>query len=422
MDKQLYEDLIHYLTTLTYPDGYNEQRKTHLKRISTQYLIKNTQLYRQTKDGLCRVIQREQVEMLLFNLHKDMTGAHLGVEAVYNKLHERYFWPNMYDDVKEYIKNCDACQRRGPVNRKEMMIPIKVKAPFHRVGIDIKGPLPITSNNNRYIIVAMDYFTKWPEAKAIADIKAETVAKFIYEEIICRHGTPEELLSDRGLSFMNQVVDQLCTKFQVKHRLTSPYRPQTNGMIERFNRTLGECIAKLINDNDKEWDEYISSVLFAYRTMKHKSTGYSPFYLMYGRQAKLPVELKVETICDSEKDMEEAILDRVATIHKMEIDQQDVLINIEQGQQKAKDRHDDQRVAQRLKISDKVLVERTWKRKDMSAKLENQWMGPYYIHDVIGYNNYKLRSMDGQLIKGTIHGNRLKIYNEHLDDPLVIIR
>ena len=221
---------------------------------------------------------------------------------------------------------------------------------------------------------------------------------------------------------MNQVVDQLCTKFQVKHRLISPYRPQTNGMIERFNRTLGECIAKLINDNDKEWDEYISSVLFAYRTMKHKSTGYSPFYLMYGRQAKLPVELKVETICDSEKDMEEAILDRVVTIHKMEIDQQDVLINIEQRQQKAKDRHDDQRVAQRLKISDKVLVERTWKRKDMSAKLENQWMGPYYIHDVIGYNNYKLRSMEGQLIKGTIHGNRLKIYNKHLNDPLMIVR
>ena len=120
---------------------------------------------------------------------------------------------------------------------------------------------------------------------------------------------------------MNQVVDQLYAKFQVKHLLTSPYRPQTNGMIERFNQTLGECIAKLVNNNDKERNEYISSVLFAYRTMKHKSTGYSPFYLIYGRQAKLPVELKVETICDSKKNMEKAILDRVAMIHKIEIDQ-----------------------------------------------------------------------------------------------------
>ena len=207
----------------------------------------------------------------------------------------------MYEDVKEYVKNCDVCQKRRPVNRKEMLILIKVKAPFHRVGIDIKGPLPITTNNNHYIIVAMDYFTKWPEARAIVDIKAETVAKFIYEEIICRHGIPEELLSDRELSFMNQIVDQLCAKFQVKHRLTSLYRLQTNGMIERFNRTLSECIAKLVNDNDKEWDEYINSILFAYRTIKHKSTGYSLFYLMYGRQAKLPVELKIEIICDSKK-------------------------------------------------------------------------------------------------------------------------
>ena len=89
-----------------------------------------------------------------------MTEAYLSIEAVYNKLHERYFWPNIYDDVKEYIKNCDACQKREPMNRKEMLIPIKVKAPFYRVGIDIKGPLLITSDNNRYIIIAIDYFTK----------------------------------------------------------------------------------------------------------------------------------------------------------------------------------------------------------------------------------------------------------------------
>ena len=177
-----------------------------------------------------------------------MTGAHLGIETVYNKAKDRYYWPQMFEDIREYIKNCDNCQRRGPITRKEPLQLILVKSPFHRVGLDIKGPLPITKSGNRYIIVAMDYFTKWPEARAIKDIKAETVAKFLYEEVICRHGAPEEILTDRGASFMNQVVDQLCQKFQTKHRLTSPYRPQTNGMVERFNRTIGECLAKLVYD------------------------------------------------------------------------------------------------------------------------------------------------------------------------------
>ena len=94
---------------------------------------------------------------------------------------------------------------------------MKIGQPFHKIGIDIKGPLPITKEGNRYIIVAMDYLTKWPEAKAIKNMKAETVVEFIYKEIICRHGTPLEILSDRGKSFMNQVVDNLCDKFQTKH-------------------------------------------------------------------------------------------------------------------------------------------------------------------------------------------------------------
>ncbi|CAI2186286.1 8379_t:CDS:2 [Funneliformis geosporum] len=107
----------------------------------------------------------------------------------------------MFEDIRKYVKNCDNCQRRGPTVRKEPLQPILVKAPFHRVGLDIKGPLPVTKNGNRHIIVTMDYFTKWPEARAIKDIKVETV--------ICQHDAPEEILTDRGMSFMNQVVDQL---------------------------------------------------------------------------------------------------------------------------------------------------------------------------------------------------------------------
>ena len=179
-----------------------------------------------------------------------MTGAHLGVD----KIKERYYWPKMYNDIKIYIESCDNCQRRGKTKRREELLPLKIGGPFDKIGIDIKGPLPVTQKGNRYIIVAMDYFTKWPEARAIPNAKAETVAKFLFEEIISRHGVPKEILSDRGTSFNNALINEICDKYQTKHRLTSAYRPQTNGMVERFNRTIGESLAKLVidKDNNKE--------------------------------------------------------------------------------------------------------------------------------------------------------------------------
>ena len=282
MNEQTYRDLVQYLDALTVPDHYNSTQKAKIHRTSAHYILQNNLLYRRTQGGFKRVILREQVESILYHLHQDLNAAHLEIDAVFEKVKERYYWPQMFEDIRNYINTCDTCQRRGSQQRVEPLIPIKVKSPFYRIGIDIKGPLPRTEQGNRYIIVAMDYFTKWPEAKAIENIHAETVAKFIYEEIICRHGVPQEILSDRGTSFVNQIIDKLCENYQTKHRLTSPYRPQTNGMVERFNRTLGECIAKLVNSENKEWDQLVDATLFAYRTKKHSTTGFTPFYLVYG--------------------------------------------------------------------------------------------------------------------------------------------
>ena len=358
MDEQLYQDLIHYLTTLTFMDGLTDKRKTHIRRISTQYICKNNVLYRNTKEGIRKVILPKQVEPILYHLHRDMSGAHLGVDAVIGKIKDRYYWPQLGEDVKEYIRSCDICQRRGPQQRREELIPIKIQGPFHRIGIDIKGPLPVTSNGNRYIVIAMDYFSKWPEAKAIPNMKAETVAKFIYEDIICRHGVPQEILSDRGTSFVNKIISELCQNYQTKHRLTSAYRPQTNGMVECFNRTLGECIAKLVNDNNKEWDQFVDAVLLAYRTKRHKTTSKTPFYLVYGREATLPLDLKIpNNIKESEDD---PMLERIyQLIIELEDTHIEVSQRIESEQQKQKQVYDQQGISEKLKIGDQVLVERT---------------------------------------------------------------
>src|SRR6266480_106051 len=195
----------------------------------------------------------------------------------------------MYENTKEYVKFCDNYQRRGQKGEKSYLNPIEVGEPFERIGIDFVGPLEKTRRRNRYILMVTDYLTKWPEAKAMKDTTATNVVKFIYKVIICRHGCPKIILSDRGTHFKNKLVEELCEKFEIKHKLSAPYYPQTNGLVERFNRTLCESLAK-VSEKENQWDEHIESVLFAYRTIKHNTTKKTPFYMVYGREAILPIE------------------------------------------------------------------------------------------------------------------------------------
>ncbi|GBC08621.1 hypothetical protein RclHR1_08260008 [Rhizophagus clarus] len=286
MNEQTYRVLVQYLDALTVSDHYSSTQKAKIHRISSHYILQNNLLYRRIQNGFKRVILHKQIESIFYHLHQDLNAAHLEIDAVFEKVKEHYYWPQMFEDIKNYINICDTYQRRGSQQRVEPLIPIKV-----------------------YIIVAMDYFTKWPEAKAIENIHAETVAKFIYEEIIYK----------------------LCENYQTKHRLTSPYRPQTNGMVECFNRTLGE-------------------------TKKHSTTGFTSFYLVYRRQVTLPIDLKLPNI--QEKDEQNPLLARLyRLIENLETDRQEVIDIIDREQQKQKEQHNQQRISVKLKIGDKVLVE-----------------------------------------------------------------
>ena len=123
----------------------------------------------------------------------------------------------MYEDIKAYVKACDSCQCRGESSKNNELHPILPHSPFYQIGIDFVGPLPITPQGNRYIIVAVDMFTKWPEAKAVKEATASQVAQFIYEDIICRHGCPIKILTDHGTHFNNVMIKELMEKFRIKH-------------------------------------------------------------------------------------------------------------------------------------------------------------------------------------------------------------
>jgi len=195
----------------------------------------------------------------------------------------------MYEDIRGYVQTYDACQRRGNPKANNILHPIKPKASFQRIRIDIVGPLIITKKGNRYIVTAMDYLIKWPIVKAIKETTAKTISKFIYEKIICEHGCPQVLQSDQRTHFVNRVIQNLSEKFRIKHRLSTPYHLQINGLVKRFNQTLCEKLAKMAEEMTM-WNKFVNPALMVYRTIKHATMGVTPFLLVYGREAVLSID------------------------------------------------------------------------------------------------------------------------------------
>jgi len=383
----------------------NEKYNQIIRNIDQEkkYKINNGILYRiKNNNQLLRVIRKHEFEGIMYIFHDHPLSAHFATQTTYEKIKERYYWNGMLKDIETYVKSCDECQRRGKPIKKHELHPITVKEPFYQIGIDIVGPLPLTNHNNKYIVVAVDYFTKWPEAKPIPKATAEEVSIFIFEDIICRHGSPQKILTDRGSHFNNQLIKELTNKFQVKHGFSTPYHPKTNGLVERFNKTLCESLAKL-GKEDSQWDYKIPAVLFAYRTRKQESTQMTPFFLTTGRKARLPVD----------EHQEITLVDRVKyIIEKLPIIRNQAKETIKESQKKQKEYHDKKyQIKQNFDIGDKVLYYIASKDRQWSGKLDEKWKGPYYIHEILVNGSYKIKELTGQVLKTPVNGELLKKYN-----------
>jgi len=220
------------------------------------------------------------------------------------------------------------------------------------------------------------------------------------------------------------MLDSLCNQLGVKHKLSSAYYPQTNGLVERFNRTLCETLAKFSNENKDDWDLYIPSALFAYRTMRHNTTRHEPFYLAYGREVTLPVEFQVETLTSKtqgEDDQYDLLRRIYHLIGKLKEDRNQAQRNIEKSQAYQKQRHDNKlKQVIKYKVNDLVLLYKSELKG--RQKLIDPWKGPYYIHEILANGAYKLRTMDRKVLKDPVNSDRLKLYHQRtLPEPIVVI-
>ncbi|KAK3895061.1 hypothetical protein Pcinc_001229 [Petrolisthes cinctipes] len=253
----------------------------------------------ETPDGLVKywqlVVPKKLWSKILNESHNQITSGHLGVKKTLSRLRQRFYWMGIRQEIEEWCRACDVCcAKKGP--KKRGCAPLQqyqVRAPMERVTVDIAGPLPRTDKGNRYICVAMDYFTKWPEAYAIPDQEAATVAQVLVDQFFCRFGMPQELHSDQGRNFEPAVFCESCKLLGIKQTRTTPPRPQSDEMVEKFNWTLGQELAKYCVEGQSEWEEKLPALLMAYRSAAHESTGYTPAKLILGHELRLPVDVQM---------------------------------------------------------------------------------------------------------------------------------
>uniref|UniRef100_A0A3P9PE55 Gypsy retrotransposon integrase-like protein 1 n=1 Tax=Poecilia reticulata TaxID=8081 RepID=A0A3P9PE55_POERE len=235
-------------------------------------------------------------------LHGHSLAGHFDAVKTLQCAQARCYWPYMSRDITEWCLECVACEARRPPTPCQQA-PLKhvvVSKPFEKIAMDFTE-LPLTTYGNRYMLVVMDYFTKYINLYVLPDQRAVTVAKCLFEDYICRHGVPHSLHTDQGRQFDSDLIKCLCLSMGVHKTRTSPYHSMSNGMVERANRSIKDQLAKYLYSKGGEWDVHMKQVEFAYNTCVHSTTNFTPIFLVHGREARLPADLFLSAPTNNEQ-------------------------------------------------------------------------------------------------------------------------
>ena len=255
------------------------------------FAIKNKLLYQVVKrNDECvelLLVPRPFVQSVLQLAHSHLLGAHLGVEKTLDRIKARVHWPGVKRAVDDYCRSCPECQQVAPKPLfRGPLIPLPIiSVPFSRIAVDLVGPLPKSSRGHQYILVILDYATRYPEAIPLRTMASKGIARELVL-MFSRVGIPEEILTDQGTPFMSRIMKDLCKLMQIKQLRTSVYHPQTDGLVERFNRTLKQMLKKVMEAEGRNWDQLLPFLMFSIREVPQSSTGHSPFELLYGRRPR----------------------------------------------------------------------------------------------------------------------------------------
>ena len=355
---------------------------------------------------LQQIVPQSLVEELLRSTHLNSTGGHLGVAKVTEKIRQIFYWPDFQEDVKLFISRCPQCQKRSnpPKTHRHALVDWKASYPFHHIGIDFMGPLP-ESNGHKVILLIGDHFTKWYEAVPLPDQRASTTATALIEHWISRFGCPHSIHSDQGRNFESLLFKNLLSLFEIDKSRTTAFHPQSNAVIERMNRTLQNMLAKCINAEQNNWSQQFPYVMMAYRSSVHESTGYTPQFLVHGRETSLPLDLMFPSPeSDCTTNVHEFVHQRKQAFPRAFALVRD---NLNKNQRRRNAIYNHKVHGPTYRDGQEVLLHTPVVPVGQSPKFFSPWRGPYTILKCLNDVNYQIKEASTGK-ESVVHYDRLK--------------
>ena len=317
----------------------------------------------------------------------------------------------MYLEIMKYCKTCAECQQTAPGKKGDRapLIPMPVIAePFSRIAMDVVGPLERSSSGNRFILVIGDYATKYVEAFPLRKVKSRQVVNCLIQ-LFSRVGVPREIISDQGTNLTSKFVKEVYRLLGIKGIRTTPYHPQTDGMVERFNKTLKAMLRKFVSDTGADWDQWLPFLLFAYREVPQATTGFSPFDLLYGHHVRGPLDILKEAWEGEQPAKQVGVMSYVLKMRdKLEQLTDLAHANIETAQSRQKQGYDRRSKQRTFQPGQKVLLLLPSSESSLLAK----WQGPFEVTRKMGPVTYELSMPERRKKHQTFHVNLLREWKD----------